>query len=75
MTIVAPNGGGTTVAALATGGLGTAQATSVCTSLSSQACATAAATKCETYGGSSGAAKSSNMSIFWMMFIASIHLI
>lgn len=76
VTIVAPNGGGTTVPALATGGLGAAQATSVCSSLSSQACTTAEGTKCEAYGGSSSAAKSSDAPMHWIIFmVAMIHLV
>lgn len=53
VTIDVPGGGGTTVGGIA-GNLGPS-ATSICSSLSSQACSKLEATKCESFGNGSGA--------------------
>jgi len=49
VTIVAPDGGGVTVAPTATS-LGTASATSICSSLSAQACFNLQSSNCAAFG-------------------------
>jgi hypothetical protein len=49
VTVVAPNGGGVTVAASATN-VGSASATSICSSLSSQACYNLQSANCAQFG-------------------------
>lgn len=57
VTVAVAGGGGTTVSGMVTSGLDAAAATSVCSSLESQACMKVEATPCESYGGSSSAAR------------------